>query len=66
MIPSLSIIVTEAWPRSPTITSLGRVDTSILRSKDSSISNITSSVIGTENGTLVVSAGNVTINGPEL
>ena len=66
MIPSLSIIVTEAWPRSPTITLLGRVDTSILRSKDSSISNITSSVIGTENGTLVVSAGNVTINGPEL
>ena len=66
MIPSSSIIVTEAWPRSPIITSLGRVDTSILRLKDSSISNISSSFIGTENETLVVSAGNVTLNGPEL
>ena len=58
-------MVTEAWPRSPIITSLGRVDTSMLRLKDSSISNITSSVIGTGNGTLIVSAGNVTLNGPE-
>ena len=65
MIPSLSIMVTEAWPRSPIITSLGRVDTLILRLKDSLFSNILSLVIGTENGTLVVSAGNVTLNGPE-
>ena len=59
-------MVTKAWPRSPTITSLGRVDTSILRLKDSSVSNVSSLVIGTENETLVVSAGNVTLNGPEL
>jgi len=58
-------MVTVALPGSPRVTSSGSEDSSIVRVKSSSSSNMLSSVIGTSNGTLVVPAGNVTVYGPD-
>ena len=58
-------MVTVAWPGLPTLTPLGSEDDSIVIIKFSSLSNISSSVIGISNGTLVSPAGNMTVYGPE-
>ena len=48
------------------LTLLGRDDASMVRLKFSFPSDVTSSIIGTSNVTLVLPAGNVTVYGPDL
>ena len=64
--PSLSTMVTVAWPGLLTPTLLGNEETLIEILMSSLFSNILSSVIGILNEAVVTPAGNVTVYGPEL
>ena len=57
-------MVTVASSGSPTLTPVGK-DGSIVSMKSSLPSNMTSSIIGISNGTIVSPTGNVTVYGPE-
>ena len=65
-LPSLFTTVIVVLPGSATPTLLGSEDESIVRVKVLFPSHIISSLIGTLNGILVTSAGNVTVYGLEL
>jgi len=56
---------TVVWSGSPTVIRSGNVDESMMRVNISVFSNMSSSFIGTSNGTLVCPAVNVTLYGPE-
>ena len=64
-LPLSSTIVTVIWLWSPISTLLGREEGLIVRVNDSGASNKLSLMIWTFNKALILSAGIVTLNGPE-